>query len=80
MSKEYYKKAIIDCQAKNAREREQKKRDNARIAAAIKSSHTTQGKAQLRKDKVSVAARHDANIERYKRQLEGYRRSLKSCK
>ena len=80
MSKEYYKKAIIDARANIAREREQKKKDNARIAASIKSTSSPEGKARYRKDKISVAARHDANIERYKKQIEMYQRSLKACK
>ena len=46
MSKEYYKKAIQDCRAAIAREREQKKKDNARIAASIKSTSSPEGKAR----------------------------------
>ena len=38
MSKESIKKTIIDLRASIAREREQKKKDNARIAAIIKSA------------------------------------------
>ena len=38
MSKESIKKTIIDLRASIAREREQKKKDNARIAASIKSA------------------------------------------
>ena len=80
MSKEYYKKAIQDCRAAIAREREQKKKDNARIAASIKSTSSPEGKARYRKDKISVAARHDFVIEGYKKRVEMYQRSLKSCK
>lgn len=78
MSKEYYKKCIIYARANIAREREMKKKDNARIAAYIKSATSPAGKARYRKDKVDVAARHDANIERYKRQIESYKQSLKN--
>ena len=35
MSKEYYKKKIIDLRADIAKEKEQKKRDNERYAALI---------------------------------------------
>ena len=80
MSKEAYKRAIQDCRAAIARERESKKRDNARIAAAIKSTKSADGKARLRKDKISVAARHDRTIEGYKKRIEMYQRSMKSCK
>ena len=78
MGKEQYKKAIQDCRAAVDREREQKKKDNARIAALIKSTSSPEGKARYRKDKISVAARHDANIEGYKRRIEMYQRSLKN--
>lgn len=80
MSKEYYKKAIQDCRAAIARERENKKKDNERIAASIRSTSSPEGKARYRKDKISVAARHDAVIESLKRRIEQYQRSLKACK
>jgi outer membrane PBP1 activator LpoA protein len=80
MSKEYYKKAIIDARAAIAREREQKKKDNARIAASIRSTSSPEGKARYRKDKVSVAARHDAVIEGLKRRIESYQQSMRACK
>lgn len=80
MSKEHYKKAIQDCRAAIAREREQKKKDNARIAASIRSTSSPEGKARYRKDKIEVAARHDREIENLKRRIEQYQRSLKACK
>ena len=80
MSKEYYKKAILTCKANMAREREQKKKDNARIADSIKKASSAVVKAQLRRDKKAVSDRHDYNINRYKQQLEGYQKSLKNCK
>lgn len=80
MSKEHYKKAIQDCRAAIAREREQKKKDNARIAASIRSTSSPEGKARHRKDKIEVAARHDREIENLKRRIEQYQRSLKACK
>ena len=36
MSKEYYKKRLVDLRAEIAREREAKKRDNANYASLIK--------------------------------------------
>lgn len=80
MSKESYKRAIQDCRAAIAREREHKKKDNARIAASIKSTSSAEGKARLRKEKISVAARHDKAIEGYKKRIEMYQRSMKACK
>ncbi len=80
MGKEQYRKRIIDLRAQIAKEREAKKKDNERIAGYIKSSTTPDGKARYRKDKVSVAARHDAAIERYKKQIEIEQRNMKNCK
>lgn len=47
MSKEYYKKCIIDDRAQIAKERERKKKDNARYAALIKSARDTTNESQL---------------------------------
>lgn len=80
MSKEYYKKAIIDARAKIARERELKKKDNATYASYIKNASSPSSKASYRKSQIDAAARHDANIEQYKRQIESYQRSLKAYK
>ena len=44
MSKEYYKKKIIDLRADIAREKEQKKRDNERYAALIKGASSPSSK------------------------------------
>ena len=80
MSKESIKKTIIDLRASIAREREQKKKDNARIAASIKSATSPSTKAGYRKDKIDVAARHDRAIEGYKRRIETIQRELKNMK
>lgn len=80
MSKEYYKKAIIDLRARIANEREAKKRDNARYAGYVKSASSPTSKAYYRKEKISAAARHDSTIENYKRMIEQHQRSLKSCR
>ncbi len=77
MSKEYYKKLIIDLRARVAKEREAKKKDNAHYAALVKSSSSTSSKAYYRKAKVDRAASHDRQIESLKRQIESAKASLK---
>ena len=47
MSKEYYKKRIIDLRASIAKEREAKKKDNAYYADLIKKASTPSSKGQL---------------------------------
>ena len=80
MSKEYYKKKIIDLRADIVKEKEAKKRDNERYASLIKGASSASSKASYRKSKVDAAARHDRNIEGYKRQIESAKESLKRCK
>jgi hypothetical protein len=80
MSKEYYKKKIIDLRASMTKEKEAKKRDNERYASLIKGASTPSSKASYRKNKIDAAARHDRNIENYKRQIESTKESLKRCK
>ncbi|MDD6553409.1 MAG: hypothetical protein PUF37_07485 [Prevotellaceae bacterium] len=77
MSKEYYKKQIIDLRARIEKEREAKKKDNAHYAALIKSSSSTSSKATYRKAKIDHAASHDRQIEYLKRQIESAKASLK---
>ena len=77
MSKEYYRKKIIDLRADLAKEKEAKKRDNARYADLIKRASTPSSKASYRKQKVDYAARHDSRIESLKRQIESAKESLK---
>lgn len=79
MSKEYYKKQIIDYRARIEKEREAKKRDNETYARYIKNATTPDSKASYRKQKIDRAASHDRNIESYKRQIESYKASLKNC-
>ena len=52
MSKEYYKKKLVDLRADIAREREAKKRDNANYANLIKNASSTSTKATYRKNKI----------------------------
>ncbi len=52
MTKEYYKKKIIDLRADIAKEKEAKKRDNERYADLIKRASTPSSKASYRKSKV----------------------------
>ena len=77
MSKEYYKKRIIDLRAKLDKEKEAKKKDNERYADYIKRATTTDRKAYYRKEKVSHAASHDKQIEYIKREIERTKELLK---
>jgi hypothetical protein len=80
MSKEYYKKRIIDLRAYIAKEKEAKKRDNERYASLVRNASTPSSKASYRKQKIDRAASHDRQIESYKRQIESCKNSLKNCK
>ena len=80
MSKEYYKKRIIDLRADIAREKEAKKRDNENYSRYLKNASTPSTKASYRKSKVDAAARHDRQIEYLKRQIESAKDSLKRCR
>ena len=77
MSKEYYKKRIIDLRASMQKEKEAKKRDNEYYARMIKSATSPSTKASYRKSKIDHAASHDRNIESLKRQIESAKESLK---
>ena len=80
MSKEYYKKRIIDLRASIAKEKEAKKRDNDNYARWIKNASSPSTKASYRKSKIDAAARHDRQIEYLKRQIESAKDSLKRCR
>ena len=77
MSKEYYRKKIIDLRTSLDREKEAKKRDNERYASLIKGTSSPSSKASYRKSKIDAAARHDRTIESLKRQIESAKESLK---
>ena len=77
MSKEYYRKRIIDLRASMQKEKDAKKRDNEYYARMIKSATTPSSKATYRKSKIDHAASHDRNIESLKRQIESAKESLK---
>lgn len=77
MSKEYYKKKIIDLRADLQKEKDAKKKDNEYYAAHIKSASTTDKKAYYRKEKVSHSTSHDKKIEYIKREIERAKESLK---
>jgi hypothetical protein len=79
MSKEYYKKKLIDLRADIAKEREAKKRDNERYASLIKGTSNISSKANYRKQKIDKAAYHDRQIENLKRQVESTREAIKRC-
>ena len=51
MSKEYYKKQIIDLRADLLKEKEAKKKDNEYYAKLIKSASSPSSKASYRKSK-----------------------------
>ncbi len=80
MSKEYYKKRIIDLRATIAKEREAKKKDNAYYAGLIKRATTPSGKSSYRKSKIDKAASHDRRIESLKRDIEMAKASMKNAK
>lgn len=80
MSKEYYKKKIIDLRADITREREAKKRDNEYYANRIKSVSSASDKASYRKYKIDKAAYHDRKIEALKKEIERTKEALKRLK
>lgn len=80
MSKEYYKKRLIDLRASIAKEREAKKKDNAYYADMIKSTSSISSKASYRKSKISRAASHDRRIESLKRDIENMRAAIRRIK
>ena len=63
MSKEYYKKKLIDLRRYISDEREAKKRDNDSYARLIKNASSSYSKASYRKNKIDKAAYHDRRIE-----------------
>jgi hypothetical protein len=77
MSKEYYRKKIIDLRASLDKEKEAKKRDNERYADLVKRASSPSSKASYRKQKIDHAASHDRHIESIKRQIESAKESLK---
>lgn len=77
MSKEYYRKKIIDLRVSLQREKDAKKRDNESYARCVKNATTPSSKASYRKSKIDAATRHDRNIEYIKRQIESAKESLK---
>ena len=79
MSKEYYKKRLIDLRSQMAKEREAKKKDNANYAARIKTASPS-SKPMYRKQKVDRAASHDRKIESLKKEIERIRDALKRAK
>lgn len=76
MSVEFYRKRLIDLRSDLAREREAKKRDNARYASLVKMTSGPSQKASYRKQKIDYAASHDRRIESLKGQIASARESL----
>ena len=80
MSKEYYRKRLVDLRAQVAREREAKKRDNENYARLIRGASFTSTKASYRKSKISCAASHDRRIESLRREIASTQQSLRNCR
>ena len=77
MSKEYYRKKIIDLRASLQKEKDAKKKDNEYYARMVKNASTPSSKAMYRKSKIDHAASHDRRIDDLKRQIESAKESLK---
>ena len=77
MSKDYYRKQIIDLRARVAQEKEAKKRDNEYYARKIKSASSPSSKATYRKNKIDKAAYHDRQIESLKRSILSAQAAMK---
>lgn len=80
MSKEYYKKKLVDLRSDLAKEKEAKKKDNERYAGYIKNASSPSSKASYRKSKIDAAASHDRRIETIKRNIDSTKEALKRCK
>ena len=80
MSKEYYKKKIIDLRASITKEKEAKKKDNEYYTRMIKNTSSPLSKASYKKYKIDKAASHDRRVEELKRQIESVKESLKRSK
>ncbi len=77
MSKEYYRKKIIDIRASIQKEKDAKKRDNEYYADLVKRASSPSSKATYRKSKIDHAASHDRRIESLKNELERAKEALK---
>lgn len=80
MSKEYYKKKIIDLRASITKEKEARKKDNEYYTRMIKNTSSPLSKASYKKYKIDKAASHDRRVEELKRQIESAKESLKRFK
>ncbi len=76
MSVEYYRKQLITLRERVAKERENKKKDNAHYVQMIKSASSSSSKATYRKLKIDKAASHDRQIDSLKRQIESAKAAL----
>lgn len=77
MSKEYYRKRLIDLRDALKREKEAKKRDNEKYAGYIRNATSASTKASWRKSKIDASASHDRRIESIKRDIERNKEYLK---
>ena len=76
MSVEYYRKKLVDLRSDLAKEKDAKKRDNARYADLVKNASSPSSKASYRKQKIDHTASHDRRIESLKREIESAKESL----
>lgn len=71
MSKEYYKKRLVDLKLQIQREQDAKKRDNEKNAKAIKAyAKNPSTKAYYQKRKIQEAESHDKKILALKKTVE----------
>lgn len=80
MSKEYYKKKLVDLRAGLQKEKDAKKRDNERLGEMIKRASSPTAKAYYRKQKIDHAAAHDRKIESIKKDIERNKELAKKAK
>lgn len=80
MTKDYYKKKIVDLRAKIVKEKEQKKKDNENYARHIANTSSATVKASYRKRKIDTAANHDKDVANFKKQIESCKQSIARIK
>ena len=76
MSVEYYRKQIIDLRARLAKEKENKKKDNAYYGDMAKKASSPSIKVYYKNNKLYKAASHDSAIESLKKQIDRSKESL----
>ncbi len=77
MSKEYYKKLLVDLRYKIDKEKEAKKKDNENYTRLIKGTSSSYNKAMYKRNKIDRAAQHDRRIAELKRDVERTKDAIK---